>query len=147
MRPPTTPHCALVTFCTLREVIRCNSDAAGAASFLAPNHSKNRGNTIKMSRSEEAADTHPLFFGAPPKIGITTGPATPFLPWWMCDAVGVPMPDQLSLKQSLPAPGSTVEHLHARTPRFQGPPPCSRPRIRPGADGRLTRDVQGLCGR
>src|SRR4051812_41096918 len=46
--------------------------------------------------------TQPECLAAPPKNGITTGPDTPFLPLWMCDAVGVPMPDQVSLKQTLP---------------------------------------------
>jgi hypothetical protein len=43
------------------------------------------------------AFTQPLCFAAPPKSGITTAPATPILPVWMCAADGVRMPDQLSL--------------------------------------------------
>src|SRR5438309_3044245 len=48
------------------------------------------------------AGTQPLCLGVPPKIGITTGPALPRLPAWMCEAVGVPIPDQLRLKQTFP---------------------------------------------
>src|SRR3954453_723206 len=54
--------------------------------------------------SDFGAFTQPLCFGVPPRNGMTTGPATPFLPLWMWDAVGLPMPDQLSLKQPLPVP-------------------------------------------
>src|SRR3954468_4618343 len=52
--------------------------------------------------SDFAALTQPECFGVPPKNGITTGPALPFAPLWMWDAVGVPIPLQLGLKQTLP---------------------------------------------
>src|SRR3954451_24352108 len=59
---------------------------------------------MMLETRDFGAFTQPLCLGAPPKNGITTGPATPLLPLWMWDAVGVPMPDQLSLKQTLPVP-------------------------------------------
>src|SRR3954470_16246076 len=58
--------------------------------------------------SDLDAGTQPLCLAVPPKIGITTGPATPFLPLWMCDATGLSMPFQVRLKQTLPFDGSSV---------------------------------------
>src|SRR3954452_22889141 len=63
---------------------------------------------MMLETRDFGAFTQPLCLGAPPKNGITTGPATPLLPLWMCDAVGVAMPVQLSLKQTLPVPELSV---------------------------------------
>src|SRR4051794_17904162 len=54
------------------------------------------------------AVTHPLCLGAPPKNGITTAPALPFLPSCRWEAVGLPILCQLSLKHTLPDPGLSV---------------------------------------
>src|SRR4051812_30249218 len=61
-----------------------------------------------FASSDFDAGTHPVCLAVPPKIGMTTGPATPFLPWWMCEAFGLSMPDHLSVKQTLPFDGSRV---------------------------------------
>src|SRR3954465_9481226 len=57
---------------------------------------------MMLETRDFGAFTQPVCLGAPPKNGITTGPATPFLPLWMCDAGGVPMPHPVSRKQTLP---------------------------------------------
>src|SRR5947207_15908366 len=60
--------------------------------------------------SDFFAFTQPVCFAAGGLLnsGTTTLPALPRAPWWMCDAVGVPMPDQVSLKHTLPLEGSNV---------------------------------------
>src|SRR3954470_15925027 len=61
-----------------------------------------------LEMSDFDALTQPVWCGGDAKSGMTTGPATPFLPLWMWDAVGLPMPLQVMLKQTLPFEGSSV---------------------------------------
>src|SRR5437764_12834739 len=59
--------------------------------------------------SDFFAFTQPLCLaGGVPNSTMTMLPALPRGPLWMCDACGAPMPDQVSLKQTLPTEGSNV---------------------------------------
>src|SRR5436190_11014465 len=59
--------------------------------------------------SDFFALTQPLCLaGGVPNSTMTTLPALPRAPLWMCEACGAPMWDHVSLKQTFPAEGSSV---------------------------------------